>query len=305
MTFSTGGFHGLRYVPEVTFGVTPSTPAMIALRSKGSDLGINKDTFQSEELRSDRQISDLRHGAVKVQGGFDFELSYGEFDPLLEMALFGTWGTNVLKAGTTAKSATFERAFADIGKYAVFTGCMVDSMSLSVPSNGMVTGKFGLLGKNALAISGTPLDASPTASQTNSPFDGFTGTIEEGGSEIATITAIELNLANGLDPAFVLGSKYAAAITPGRSNLTGTVSAWFDSEAMLNKFINETESSLEFTLGNGTSKSYTFLIPRIKYSGGGAPQVSGEGRIALSMPFQALVDSATGTNLQITRIPGA
>ena len=305
MTFATGGSHGLRYVPEVTFGVTPSTPSMVNLRSKGCDLGVNKDAFQSEELRSDRQISDLRHGAVKVQGGFDFEFSYGEFDFLLEMALFAAFGTNVLKTGTTAKFATFERAFADIGKYAVFTGCMVDSLTLNVPSNGMVTGKAGLIGKSALPLSGTPLDASPTASQTNSPFDGFTGTIKEDGSAIAVVTSIDLDLKNGLDPAFVLGSKYAAAITPGRSNLTGTVSAWFDSEAMLNKFINEEESSLEFTLGNGTSKSYTFLLPRIKYSGGGAPQVSGEGRIALSMPFQALYDSGEGTNLKITRIPGA
>lgn len=305
MTFSTGGFHGLRYVPEVAFGVTPSTPQMITLRSKASDLGVNKDSFQSEELRSDRQISDLRHGAVKVSGGFDFEFSYGEFDTILEMALFAAFNANVLKTGTTAKFATFERAFADIGKYGVFTGCMVDSLTLNVPSNGMVTGKVGLVGKNALPVSGTPLDASPTASQTNSPFDGFTGAIKEGGSSIAVVTSIDLDLKNSLDPAFVLGSKYAAAITPGRSNLTGSVSAWFDSETMLNKFINETESSLEFTLGDGTTKSYTFLIPRIKYSGGGAVNVSGEGRIALSMPFQALYDSVEATNLKITRIPGA
>ena len=305
MTFATGGFHGLRYVPEVTYGVTPSTPAMVALRHKGCSLGQTKDTFQSEELRSDRQISDLRHGTIRVSGGIDFELSYGEFDPILEAALFGAWDTNVLKAGVTAKSFTFERAFSDITKYAAFTGCMVNSMSLTVPSNGMVTGSFDIVGKDAEAITGTPLDASPTASQTNSPFDGFTGTIKEGGSSIAIITQVELSLANSLDPAFVLGSRYAAGITPGRSNLTGTVSALFESETLLNKFINETESSLEFTLGNGTSKSYTFLIPRIKYSGGGDAPVSGEGRIALSLPFQALYDSVTGTNLQITRIPGA
>jgi hypothetical protein len=305
MTFSTGGFHGLAYVPEVTFGVTPSTPTMIALRNKGSDLGVNKDSFQSEELRSDRQISDLRHGAVKVSGGFDFELSYGEYDAILEMALFSAWNTNVLKAGTTAKSATFERAFGDITKYGVFTGCMVDSLSLTVPSNGMVTGKVGLIGKNALPISGTPLDATPTASQTNSPFDGFTGEVKEGGTTNAVVTSVSLDLKNSLDPAFVLGSNIAAAITPGRSNLTGTLSAWFDSETMLNKFINETESSLEFTLGNGTTKSYTFLVPRIKYSGGGSVQVSGEGRIALSMPWQALYHTSTGSNIQITRIPGA
>ena len=305
MTFSAGSFHGLRYVTESSYGVTPSTPAMIDLRHTACTLGITKDAFQSNELRSDRQISDLRHGAIQVTGGFDFELSYGEYDTILESALFGAWADNVLKAGVTPKSFTMERAYADIAKYSSFTGCEATTFSLSVPSNNIVTGSFGFIGKLAAAMTGTPLDASTTASQTNSPFDSFTGTIEEGGSAIATVTGIELTLENTIDPAFVIGSNVAAAVTPGRSNLTGTVSAWFDSETLFNKFVNETESSLEFTLGNGTSKSYTFLIPRLKYSGGGDINVSGEGRIALSMPFQALRASSEATQLQITRIPGA
>ena len=305
MTFSAGSFHGLRYVTEASYGVTPSTPAMIDLRHKACTLGITKDTFQSEEVRTDRQIADFRHGALKVTGGFDFEFSYSEYDTILESALFGAWNTNVLKAGVTAKSFTMERAYADITKYSVFTGCEATTFSLSVPSNNIVTGSFAFVGKSAGAMTGTPLDASTTASQTNSPFDSFTGTIEEGGSAIATVTGIELTLENSIDPAFVIGSNVAAAVTPGRSNLTGTVSAWFDSDTLFNKFVNETESSLEFTLGNGTTKSYTFLIPRLKYSGGGDINVSGEGRIALSMPFQALRATSEATQLQITRIPGA
>ena len=101
-----------------------------------------------------------------------------------------------------------------------------------------------------------------------------------------------------------MGSNTTPAIVPGRSNLTGTVSAYFENATLLTKFIAETESSIEFTLGNGTTKSYTFLIPRIKYSGGDNP-ASGEGPIVISMPFQALYDSSEATNLKITRIPGA
>lgn len=303
MTFATGGFHGLRYVPEVTFGTTPSTPAMVALRHTECSLVLSKDSFQSNELRSDRQISDLRHGIQSVGGSVGYEFSYGEFDPILEGALFSTWNTNVLKSGVTSKFFTMERAFADITQYGVFTGCMVNGFSLSVQPNAIVTGSFDLIGKGA-SYSGTPLDASVTASQTNSPFDSFTGTIEEGGSTIAIITGLELNLANGLEATQVVGSNTTPAIVPGRSNLTGTVSAYFENATLLTKFINETESSIEFTLGNGTTKSYTFLIPRIKYSGGDNP-ASGEGPIVISMPFQALYDTSTATNLQITRIPGA
>lgn len=301
MAFASGGFHGLSYTPETVFGETPSTPEMVSLRHTSCSLVLSKDSFQSDELRSDRQISDLRHGVQRVQGDIGIELSYGEYDPLLEMALFGTWNSDVLKVGTTAKSATIERAFADINQYGVFTGCMASSFRLSVTPNSIVTGTITLAGKGA-TYSGTALDAMPAASLTNSPFDSFSGAILEGGATTAIVTGIEISLDNGLQPAFVIGSNKAAAMTPGRSNLTGTISAYFENLSALNKFINETESSLQFTLGDGAAKSYTFVLPRIKYTGGDNP-TNGEGPMVLSMPFQALYDSVTGTNLKITRIP--
>lgn len=303
MTFATGGFHGLRYVAESTWSTTPTTPEMVKLRHKTCSLVLSKETNQSAELRDDRQISDFRHGTQKIEGDIEFELSYGEYDPILEGALFGAWTTNVLKVGTTAKSFTFERAFADIGQYGIFPGCMVKTTKLSVKPNEIVSGTFSLIGKGG-SYSSSPLDASPTASQTNLPFDSFTGELSEGGSSIAVVTGLELSLENNLDPAYVVFSNQAAGVIPGRSNLTGTLSAYFENLTLLNKFINETESSLEFTLGNGTTKSYTFLVPRLKYSGGSNP-VKDEKGIILEMPFQALYDATTGTNLQITRIPGA
>jgi len=42
------------------------------------------------------------------------------------------------------------------------------------------------------------------------------------------------------------------------------------------------------------------LPPRIKYTGGQA-DVANDGPITLSLPIQALYDSATGTQLRITR----
>jgi hypothetical protein len=302
MTFATGGFHGLRYAVETTWGVIPDTPEMVKLRHKTCSLGLSKETIQSSELRDDRQIQDFRHGPQKIDGDVEFDFSYGEYDPIFEGALLGVWTTNVLKAGTTAKSFVFERAFSDIGQYGVFTGDMVKTTKLSIKPNEIVSGAFSLIGKGG-SYSSTPLDASPTASQTNLPFDSFTGELSEGGSSIAVVTGLELSLENNLDPAYAVFSNQAAGVIPGRSNLTGTLSAYFENLTLLNKFINETESSLEFTLGNGTTKSYTFLVPRLKYSGGSNP-VKDEKGIILEMPFQALVDATTGTNFQITRIPG-
>lgn len=301
MTFATGGFSGVNYVEEVTWGTTPSTPTMIALRNTSAGLVLSKDTFQSEELRSDRQISDFRHGTFQVGGDIGFELSYGEYDTLMEAALFGTWSTNVLKAGIDEKFFTIEREQTDITQYGVFTGCYMNTMNLSIAANAIVTGTFGVVGKSA-SYSGTPLDASPTASQTASPFDSFTGTLKEGGVTIAVITSIDLTVDNGVEPTFVVGSNSSARNVAGRSNVSGTVTAYWEDATLLNKFINETESSLELTLGDGLSESYVIEIPRLKY-GGGDNSVSDEGPVEISMPFQALYDETETTNIKITRIP--
>ena len=78
--FATGGFHGTRYVKETEFGVTPTNPVMRNLRHTSNALILSKDSFQSEELRSDAQISDLRHGNRQASGDIGIEFSYAEYD---------------------------------------------------------------------------------------------------------------------------------------------------------------------------------------------------------------------------------
>jgi hypothetical protein len=273
---------------------------MIALRHTSCGLQLTKDSFQSAELRSDRMITSFKQGQNRCSGDIGIEFSWKEFDPFIEAAMFGAWTSNVVKCGTTTKSFTLERAFADIVQYEVFKGCMVNSWSLSIKPNAMVTGSFSITAKEAVAMTATPLDSEVTASQTELPYDGFSGTIKEGGSTIGLVTGVDIQLQNNLEALFALGSKNAAGITAGRSNITGTVSVFFQDVTMRNKFVNETPSSLEVVLGNGTTKSYTILLPRIIYSGADNA-VSGEGPITLSMPWTAVYDATTGSNMQITR----
>ncbi len=295
--FATGSQHGLRYIEEDDFGVTPAGNVK-ALRHTSTGLAVTKDTFQSEELRSDRQIADFQHGAIQAAGDVGFEFSFAEYDDLLEGALFGEWVGDVLKAGTTRHSYSMRRRFDDIGVEGRFRGVMVNTFSLSIPANAMVTGSFGLIGKEG-EYADQASEAAIDASEAYSPFDSFTGEIKEGNATIAVVTSLEFVLANGLEPAFVVGANTTPRITSGRSNLTGTVSAYFANRIMLDKFIAETESSIELTLEQG-NVDYEILIPRLKYSGGDNPAV-GEGPIVIAMPFQAMRDSVEETNLVITR----
>lgn len=298
MALATGARHDLSYVAEVTFGATPNTPTMKYLRQTGNTLALAKNALASAELRADRQIPFIRHGQRRVQGDISFELSYGAFDDILEGALFGAWSTNVLKVGTTQKFYTFERRFVDVSEYYRFTGCMVNTLSLSIRPDAIVTGSFGIVGKdmaNASSALGSPTDVA-----SNEPFDSFTGTIEEGGASIATVTALDINIDNGLDPAMVVGASTTPQFFAGRSNVTGTLSAYFETEALLQKFIDETETSIEVVLEDVDGNSLTILLPRIKYTGG-AMDVTNEDGVVVNMPFQAVRDSSEATNLKLTR----
>lgn len=302
MAQAQGSRHSISYVNEVTFGTTPGTPSMLELRNTGTTLKATKDAFVSEEIRNDRQIVDMRHGLKKIGGDINFELCYGAFDDFLEAALFGSWSTNVLKAGTTAKFFSIERAFADVSEYHLFTGCMVNTFSLNIQPNAMVTGTFGIVGKN-VTIGSSAADASVTAAATHPPFDGFTGTISEGGSSVDNVTSLTLELNNNLNPAFVIGSDVTPQILAGRSILTGTLQAFFESEALLNKFLNETESSISVTLEGISGGDHTILIPRIKYTAGDVDVTTADDGLLISLPFQAMRDSSEATNFKITRVP--
>jgi hypothetical protein len=301
MAFAQGSRHGIAYVAETVYGVTPTTPTMKELRNNSGGLVITKDTFQSQEIRSDRQISDFRHGTRQGAGNIDFELSYGAFDDFLESALQGVWASNVLKAGTALKSFTIERRFEDISQYQAFTGCIVNTLSLSVAPNAMVTGTFGILGKDGV-FAGTALGV-PTAAPAHPPYDGFSGALLEGGVSVANVASIELNIDNGMRPAFVIGSQTTPQLLVGRSNITGTLVAFFENMTLLNKFLLETESSVELTLDGAAGGDLAIKLPRIKYGGGENAVTTSEDAVQLRMPFQALRGAADGSNIVVTRTP--
>lgn len=97
----------LRYIEESVFGTTPGVGPHYRLRMTGESLSYALDTEKSKEIRSDRQISDLILTGAQVNGGVNFELSYNEFDDLIEAALQGTWAVY----GTAGVGSTFEADF--------------------------------------------------------------------------------------------------------------------------------------------------------------------------------------------------
>ena len=302
-TIATGSKTELAYVEEVTYGVTPTTPAFQKVCFEGTTLGITKDTLENTCLTADRQQKELRTGNRQTGGDLNTNLEYGSFDDWIEAVLMGTWTADVLKAGVVSRSFTVEKYFdLDTDEYHRFTGCKFNTWSLNVDPSSLVASNFAVIGKDIddQNLASQVAGSTYTPALGNPPFDPFTGAIIEGGSAIAVVTSIGLELTNGIEPAFVLMSKTTIEPGEGKSRLTGTLEAFFEDSSLYTKFLSETPSSLVFTFTDPDGAALEFNIPNLKYTAGN-PDISGEGNITLPLTFTAIYDSIEDSQIVITR----
>ena len=302
MAFSQGSRSSLSYIAETSFGTTPSTPTFANLPINSHSLDLTKDRVEGNEIQADRMTRVDRHGNKQAGGSIEVDLRKGDYDELLESAFFNSYATNVLKVGTTPKFFTIEDAANDISQFRLFTGMAVSTASFSIAPNQMVTATFDMVGKGMTQAGTTgSTGGTPTASTTNSPFDSYSGTITDGGSGISIVTSIDFSLSNSLAPTFVVGADNAQSLEFGSAVVEGTMTVYYEDETLINKFLNETESSITVSVDDPTgSNAYTFEFPRVKYNGASVPLQNPQSRL-ITLPFVALYDSVAGTNLKMTR----
>jgi hypothetical protein len=131
----------------------------------------------------------------------------------------------VLKAGKLQRYFTIARYFEDVDQLQQFTGCEVNNLSVTVEVNGMVTGTFGIMGKDS---------ARPTHVMTVTPATVEIGDVfsllDNCGQPIVSYTAAAATVADvvaGLTSAWNLSTnaiavKYTAADVGGtHMTLTG------------------------------------------------------------------------------------
>ena len=91
MPTATGINKIVSYKKETTFGVLPAAAGAQTIRRVSSSFNLAKETYQSEEIRTDYQLSDFRHGVRSVEGNVSGELSAGAYADFLASALARNW----------------------------------------------------------------------------------------------------------------------------------------------------------------------------------------------------------------------
>lgn len=301
---ANGSMHEMAFIKEEDYGVTPDDPEMTLLRHTGTTLALNKDTLESNELRKNRQIIDVRHGTYNVGGDISIELSYGTFDEILAAILCTDWVTDTLKSGTKRTSFTIQRYFSDMAAitkpYHVFKGVEFNTFQLDINANDMLRGSFSVFGQTMEANEDDFTGVVYKPISTTPPLDSFSGTLLEDGAPIAAVTQIQLNINNNLEPRYIIGQRASLRPSMGNIDVSGQITAYFEDSNLINKFINEAYTSLVFTTPDLLGNIYEFNIPKIKLNSA-APDVSSPGPITLAIPFQAMWDPTQDSNIVITR----
>ncbi|NYZ69109.1 hypothetical protein H0A36_24110 [Endozoicomonas sp. SM1973] len=307
-----GSRFSFSYCSEDSYGVIADSPEFQTINTAGVSIKPAKETQTSNIIRSDRQIADLYYGTESLSGDIKLELRSHELDDFFEYIFCGEWikdtpeaGVNELRVGQTKRSCTCVGHFSDMAEkpYHIYTGIAFNSLSFTISPEAKIDATLNVIGQKVTLSQELPDNSKVKAPQNGKPLSLFRGYVRESGADLGIVTEISLEITNGLEARHHLMSKHTLQPSMQNSQVTGTVNVYFESPTYLEKFLNEQSSSLEFTITDSADVEYTFVLPRILYTGADL-EVSGPGSILLPLPFQAVLDPTTNTNL-ILRKKGA
>lgn len=305
MAFATGSGVRVAAVAETVFGTTPATPSFQTLRTTNGGLRTQKSTGTSNERQPDRNVRDEFELGQDVTGSYDFELTYGSFDLMLAALMFSDWDDDVLINGITPKFLTIEETY-ELGATDVFrrfTGCMINTMSLSIGARAAVTGSFGIMGRaeavaEAIIVGATYADASETPVSTASANVSALsiGTV----TPAPVVRSLTLEISNNLRTRPAVGAKFSHEFGAGRFDVTGTMECYFENKALYQACLDHGLADLSLQVGNATGDKYQFDIDKLRLGDGNVTAGGNDDDIMASIPFRGLLGADGGT-LKITR----
>lgn len=383
------------YKKETTWGTLAGASGAKYIRRVQSQFNLKKETYESNEIRTDYQVADFRHGVRSADGSISGELSAGSYSDFMQSVLArdftagvtvaslsltiaasgafytvtrgsGDWivdgvkvgfigrltgaglnaanvGNNILVVsmtstiltviclsstplvaegpiasctfttqgkqtyapltGHTDDSYTVEEFYSDIAQSEVYSGVKVGSVAVKLPSTGLVTVDFKMMGKDLAQAGTSQYFTSPTAAGTTGTYAAVCGALVVNGLAVAVITGMDFTVERGLEAATVVGSNFAADVFTGRIKCNGNMSTYFTDAVFRGYFDNETPVTIVLAVTSDKSKTadgMTFTFPKCKINS--ATKNDGEMGIVQDQSWVALLNVDTSTGKQATTI---
>lgn len=184
--------------------------------------------------------------------------------------------------------------------YQLTTGVEVTGFTFDIAVNALVTGTLPTLGRDLTLLG----DTAPAGSTFDPPitteiFSALDGRILQDGVIIGFFSSLGITNDNNQSAQFELGSEGVAFLEKGRANNTLSISTFFSTTDLLQKFLDETPVQLIAIL-EGVDGSLMFDFPTVKYTSG-TPEVGGETAVVQTLEGQA-TGSIGNSSMIIRRI---
>lgn len=306
MAFANGAGTRIAFVPEVTYDTTPATPTFVRTRVTRGGMRTNKITGVSDELQPDRMIRDEMLLGKDSSGPYEAELSYGTFDLILEALLMGTWSTDVLKNGILPKSFTIEETM-ELGatdSFKRFTGAMVNQGTIDLTARQAARFSFDMMARRETLATAALSGATYTAPNTKGVLtaSGSVASLDVASlSPAPKVRSLSLQINNNLRVRPVVGSYFSEEFGYGRCDVTGTLNAYFESNALYQAVLDHGGGEISFTLGTVTGEKYLIELPNVVFLNGEVVTGGNDQDIMVNIPFRALFDSSESACIKITR----
>lgn len=295
---------------EDTYGAAPDTPSGIKLRLRSCGVRATQTYQQDESLdgrTGKKPIPDVLDVAGPIvseftpeQMGLLFKHLLGSVDTTGASAPY----THVITHGALPTGFTLEQDYGarapSAGRYSQFHGCKIVSGAFEFAGSGKVNASLELRGASQ-EYAADPLDATPT-DLGHTPFSVFDLAIQEGGVAIAKVRSVSFNVTNSFDEEDyrIGGEGVRGSLDEDRVEISGEVTAVFDSMALLDKAMANTESSITITaahgdgLGTAGNESVKLDLKQLVYSRQG-PVIEGPAGVLVTLPF-----TGYGNGLEVT-----
>ncbi len=283
---------------ETTYGTAPASGFM-QMPFASASLGAEQPLLASELLGYGRDPLAPIKDAVTADGDIKVPLDAEAFGFWLKAA-FG----NPTTTGTTNKTHTFrsgswslpsmaiEVAMPEIPRFAMYTGCVLDQLSIAMQRSGLLTADVKLVAQGETVATATAA-GTPTAYALQR-FGHFNGAIKRNGTALGNIVSADITHSNNVERIETIRSDGRIdGADPSIAALTGKIDVRFADNTLMTQALNGTSASLEFSWVISANVSLTITAHAV-YLPRPRVEIQGPQGIQASFDWQAAYDSVAG-----------
>lgn len=214
-----------------------------------------------------------------------------------------------LRNGTTKKSYTIEETL-DSSNYLLTTGCRVGSGSLTFSNGAINQWTMDVIGK-AQSIAGSTADAgagytSAGSNQVTDPHNDWEAIYEGSTASAFTsnrITNLTININGNNREQSALGTTDLIGVGIGKCQVSGTINTYFETSALMTKFLNDTASLLAFSIVDASSNRMMVTLQSMKYTDGNVAVQGQNSDVMADLTFTGVKSGTYSVILQFDLAP--